>query len=57
MENALRDPLDHWLTGQPKTARQLLDFVIERAEERLKRRKDRDVPELPPPASFACRAS
>ena len=43
VENALRDPFDHWLTGQPKTARQLLDFVIERAEERLKRRKDRDV--------------
>jgi topoisomerase-4 subunit B len=43
VENALRDPFDHWLTGQPKTARQLLDFVIERAEERLKRRKDREV--------------
>ena len=43
VENALRDPFDHWLTAQPKMATALLDFVIERAEERLKRRKDRDV--------------
>ena len=43
VENALRDPFDHWLTASPKVARALLDFVIERAEERLKRRKDRDV--------------
>jgi len=43
VENALRDPFDHWLTAQPKMANALLDFVIERAEERLKRRKDREV--------------
>ena len=43
VENALRDPFDHWLTAQPKMASALLQFVIERAEERLKRRKDRDV--------------
>ncbi|NBB16309.1 DNA topoisomerase IV subunit B [Caulobacter sp. SLTY] len=43
VETALRDPFDHWLTASPKAARALLDFVIERAEERLKRRKDRDV--------------
>jgi topoisomerase-4 subunit B len=43
VENALRDPFDHWLTAQPKAATQLLQFVIERAEERLKRRKDREV--------------
>ncbi|RYF92703.1 MAG: DNA topoisomerase IV subunit B [Caulobacteraceae bacterium] len=43
VETALRDPFDHWLTASPKVARALLDFVIERAEERLKRRKDRDV--------------
>ena len=39
VENALRDPFDHWLTAQPKAASALLEFVIERAEERLKRRK------------------
>ena len=43
VENALRDRFDHWLTAQPKIATTLLDFVIERAEERLKRRKDREV--------------
>ena len=43
VETALRDPFDHWLVAQPKTAGALLDFVIGRAEERLKRRKDREV--------------
>ena len=43
VETALRDPFDHWLTAQPKQATALLHFVVERAEERLKRRKDRDV--------------
>ncbi len=43
VETALRDPFDHWLTASPKAARTLLDFVIERAEERLKRRKDKEV--------------
>ena len=43
VEAALRDPFDHWLTAAPKSARLLLEFVIERAEERLKRRKDKEV--------------
>ena len=43
VETALRDPFDHWLTAQPKSASALLQFVVERAEERLKRRKDREV--------------
>ena len=43
VETALRDPFDHWLTAQPKSASALLEFVIERAEERLKRRKDKEV--------------
>jgi topoisomerase-4 subunit B len=43
VEGALRDPFDHWLAEQPKAAGALLDFVIERAEERLKRRKDKEV--------------
>jgi topoisomerase IV subunit B len=43
VETALRDPLDHWLTAQPKAANQLLDFVIDRAEERMKKRKDKEV--------------
>ena len=43
VEVALRDPFDHWLTASPKAATTLLEFVIERAEERLKRRKDKEV--------------
>jgi len=43
VEGALRDPFDHWLAGQPKASGALLNFVIDRAEERLKRRKDKEV--------------
>ncbi len=43
VEGALRDPFDHWLAAQPKAASALLNFVVERAEERLKRRKDKEV--------------
>jgi topoisomerase-4 subunit B len=43
VEAALRDPFDHWLTAQPKVANALLSFVVDRAEERLKRRRDREV--------------
>jgi len=43
VEKALADPFDHWLTAQPKAASALLEFVLERAEERLKRRKDKEV--------------
>ena len=43
VEKALADPFDHWLTAQPKAASALLEFVVERAEERLKRRKDKEV--------------
>ncbi|HXQ16704.1 MAG TPA: DNA topoisomerase IV subunit B [Caulobacteraceae bacterium] len=43
VEAALRDPFDHWLAEQPKAAGALLAFVIDRAEERLKRRKDKEV--------------
>lgn len=43
VEQLLRDPFDHWLTQSPKQANTLLGFIIERAEERLKRRKDKEV--------------
>jgi topoisomerase-4 subunit B len=43
VESALRDPFDHWLTAAPKAASALLDFVIEHAEDRLKRRRDKEV--------------
>ncbi|MGD9923110.1 MAG: DNA topoisomerase IV subunit B [Pseudorhodoplanes sp.] len=43
VEQAIRDPFDHWLAGNPVQANKLLDFVIERAEERLRRRQEKDV--------------
>ncbi len=43
VENALRDHFDHWLTGHPRQADKLLDWVIERAEERVRRRQEREV--------------
>jgi topoisomerase-4 subunit B len=43
VENALRDPFDHYLAGNPGEADKLLDWVIERAEERLRRRKEKEV--------------
>ncbi|MBS9477874.1 DNA topoisomerase IV subunit B [Ancylobacter radicis] len=43
VEAALRDPFDHWLAGNPPQAIRLLDWVIERAEERLRRRQEKEV--------------
>ena len=43
VENAVRDPFDHWLASSPKDASKLLEWAIERADERVKRRKARDV--------------
>jgi topoisomerase-4 subunit B len=43
VEQAMRDPFDHWLAGNPLAANKLLDFVIERAEERVRRRQEKDV--------------
>jgi topoisomerase-4 subunit B len=43
VENILRDPFDHYLAGNPNEAAKLLEWVIERAEERLRRRKEKEV--------------
>ncbi|AVA21638.1 DNA topoisomerase IV subunit B [Rhizobium sp. LEGMi198b] len=43
VENALRDPFDHYLTDNPAEAEKLLEWVIERSEERLRRRKEKEV--------------
>ena len=42
-EGAVRDRFDHWLTASPKEATKLLDWAIEQAESRLRRRKEKDV--------------
>ena len=43
VENVVRDAFDHWLAGAPSQANKLLDFAVERAEERLRRRAEKDV--------------
>lgn len=43
VEQAIRDPFDHWLAGNPVQAGKLLDFVIERADERLRRRAEKET--------------
>ena len=39
----IRDPFDHWLAASPQQANKLLDWVIDRAEERLRRRQEKEV--------------
>jgi topoisomerase IV subunit B len=43
VEQAIKDPFDHWLSGNPVQANKLLDFVVERAEERLRRRAEKEI--------------
>ena len=43
VETAVRDPFDHWLASSPKDAQKLLEWAIENAEERLRRKRARDV--------------
>jgi topoisomerase IV subunit B len=43
VENAIRDPFDHWLAASPQEATKLLDWVVERAEERVRRRQEKET--------------
>ena len=43
VEQAIKDPFDHWLAGHPTAANKLFDFVVERAEERIRRRQEKDI--------------
>ncbi len=43
VENAIKDPFDHWLAGNPTHANKLLEFVIERADERIRRRQEKEI--------------
>lgn len=44
VESSLRDRFDHFLAGDPSNADNLLAFVIDRAEERLRRKEAKDTP-------------
>ncbi|MBI1365417.1 MAG: DNA topoisomerase IV subunit B [Alphaproteobacteria bacterium] len=43
VEAAVRPAFDHWLASHPKQADQLLSWVIERADERQRRRREKEV--------------
>jgi topoisomerase IV subunit B len=43
VEGVIRDAFDHWLAASPSQATRLLDWSLERAEERLRRRAEKDI--------------
>jgi len=43
VENAVRDHFDNWLAADTKSAGAILDFLILRAEERLRRRQEKET--------------
>ena len=43
VEQAVKDPFDHWLSGNPLQANKLFEFVVERAEERIRRRQEKEI--------------
>jgi topoisomerase-4 subunit B len=43
VENSVRDHFDHWLSGAPDAAKELLEHCIRRAEIRMKRRDEKQM--------------
>jgi len=43
VEGAVRDRIDNWLAGDPKLAGAILDYLIERADERMRRRAEKET--------------
>ncbi|MGI9424469.1 MAG: DNA topoisomerase IV subunit B [Hyphomicrobiaceae bacterium] len=43
VETTVRDAFDHWLADSPQQANKLLEWAIEQAEDRLRKRRERDI--------------
>jgi topoisomerase-4 subunit B len=43
VENAVRDTFDHWLADSPQQATRLLEWTVDQAEERLKRKREKEI--------------
>ena len=43
VENVVKDHFDHWLAENPQEADKLLEFVIDQAEDRLKKRQEKET--------------
>ncbi len=43
VETTVRDAFDHWLADSPQQATKLLEWCVEQSEDRLKRRREKEV--------------
>ncbi len=43
VEGSIRDAFDHWLADSPQQATRLLEWTIDQAEDRLKRRREKEI--------------
>lgn len=43
VDTAIRDAFDHWLAASPNQANKLLEWTVDRAEERVRRRKQKEI--------------
>jgi topoisomerase-4 subunit B len=43
VENVVRDHFDHWLAESPQDAERLFNFVVDLAEDRLRRKQDKET--------------
>ena len=43
VDNAVRDAFDHWLAASPNQSAKLIEWAIDRAEERIRRRKEKEI--------------
>jgi topoisomerase-4 subunit B len=43
VESTVRDAFDHWLADSPQQATRLLEWAVDQAEERLKRKREKEI--------------
>jgi topoisomerase IV subunit B len=43
VEGTVRDAFDHWLADSPQQATKLLEWAVDQAEERLKRKREKEI--------------
>lgn len=43
VENAVKNRLDHWFVEHPSNAEKIINYLIERSEDRLRRRQEKEV--------------
>ena len=48
VESAVRNAFEHWLANDPKTSNALLEHCVQRLEERLRRKLDKQTPRATP---------